>query len=1188
MALFARVGEFTPSSDAVGGSGSVSLGFRPTALVFWGVWPPLSGPSWPGPYSQVGYATAGFVARTASGGVDTVSRSGWTDFISGPLQRSLGSLWTGEIANRLLIDANARIVVTGIGVDGFTYTWDEWSDHSQVTWRYLAVGGDDVQASVRLVTVPAGSADQTFDVGGLGFLPKAALLLPLVSGGFTGGLAAFAADGNAGFAAVQASRENVNPSEATGWDGQTLQFRRPTSTTAYAVDAELALQEMGVGYVRFRHAANTGSQPAAFAMLALGGDDLAARVARQTLASGVAGEIDLSGLSMKTPLAVLAATVGGSTKLGVGISSAPGPAWGQGQFWTLHSVPNDAAPAYTRHTRGTDSALAIPTFAGTSFDPGAKARITWPLSTFTVTPPQETTVGMLVLGTPVRTNLLASGAALAGAFATATLAGGTVLVQAPGAPSQALATTVASATGFGAALLLPDSLNVEARATATAAFGNAVPFDGVAPGAVVAAAAAEATRLTDPAQTLPAVTVAAASATAATALETAAALAAESAAAASAAGWIWYAWPELLPASGNDVPGTVNYLLDPSYETGIGWEVVSGSGAASTDAWAGSRSLAWSMGTANRTLRIETARGLGFADGATYVGSVRVKGPLDSVQARLEAVYADASVQSGTEAAVAAGADWTLVTTPPLTTDGTKTLDHLRLRLNNTAAGTMLVDGAQVERGTAPTGWCSGALGAPAGTWLGNPDASPSWRQTIRVVNAARTVAEGETVAPAAPVGAGGGRRAAGGDEGARAAARYGAPFGLTGGRGGALRVEAKLYRATWDNRFLEDLSEWVVEGRVEMDTNRDVTWSLDATLLDEGWSRLTPYLDWVAPYLTITYPNGTVSQGQLGLYLVMESPRAWREYGSTVQLTAVDPLWLLNAQGLPSTISVRGDVGRSEFVRSLLAGAVLTQGDVAGSQTNPRRRFWIPTMTLSSGEVNTFGHAVEFEAGMSRLRAINEVLLSAGCSPLYTTKTGVFTTRPLTITLNDRQPARTYAANAPSGWNLENRTDRGLFGDVIDAIDTSPYADGLQNEVLFVNDSLFSPLQVRYRITDSDNRRSLLGGTTGRNRRNTRTVTSRFIRSTEAAALVARAIAEAMSLRNESARVRVVPEPHLELAREVVGLAVFDADGRPVVTGRWAVQRASYGFTPSDAWMELEVARVYGISGVAEAYVPA
>ena len=60
-----------------------------------------------------------------------------------------------------------------------------------------------------------------------------------------------------------------------------------------------------------------------------------------------------------------------------------------------------------------------------------------------------------------------------------------------------------------------------------------------------------------------------------------------------------------------------------------------------------------------------------------------------------------------------------------------------------------------------------------------------------------------------------------------------------------------------------------------------------------------------------------------------------------------------------------------------------------------------------------------------------------------------------------------------------------------------------------------------------------------------------------------------------------------LELAREVVGLAVFDAEGRPVLTGRWAVQRASYGFTPSDAWMELEVARLYGISGVAEAYVP-
>lgn len=1212
MAVYARTGWFRPDLHGTANAGTVTTGFRPVAVMLWAQDPG----SYPVQQTDIVARAAGFAARRPDGSVETRLRI--SDYFGGSdtggVMLAQTTLYESppppQPAGSLLL-ALEPLAVTAFTEQGFT--WKADSGYAALAWAWLAIGGDDVTAAVRRVAVPSGSADGTFTVSGLGFLPKAAIALPARSGQMMDGVGAFV-PGGGGFGVVQSGANGVSPTRATAALGTMLEFRYPTSTTTSAVAARVKLDAAGVGTLTFRHdAASDGS--AEMLVLALGGDGLAARAASQTVSATT--PMSLAGDGLGAARAVLAATgygfSGYPTHLTMGFAGSAGPQWTETFAWHNAIATNNATVKAQPGSKGLDAVLGLPALGSSSTNRQFRVFYLWN-DHLLVNKGGAPTIGAIVLAEALRPNVLGTAVATVAAFASATLAGGTSLVQAAGLPSEALATTTATATelttalllgsaesvaastagfaadatGFGAAVTLTPT-PVVAGATVIGAVGNATPFAGVTPDAVAAAGLAEATRLTDPVQALPAVTAVAASLSEATALTAGLLLAAESLAAAEAQGFIWYDYPEIVAAGGNDVPGTVNYLPDPSYETGIGWEVVSGSGTASTDAWAGSRSLAWSMGTANRTLRIETARGLGFADGATYVGSVRVKGPLDSVQARLEAVYADASVQSGTEAAVAAGADWTLVTTPPLATDGAKTLDHLRLRLNNTAAGTVLVDGAQVERGTAPTGWCSGALGAPAGAWLGNPDASPSWRQTIRVVNAARTVAEAETVAPVAPVGAEGGRgRAEREEDGARAAARYGAPFGLTGGRGGALRVEARLYRATWDNRFLEDLSEWVVSGRVEMDTNRDVTWSLDATLLADGWSRLTPYLDWVAPYLTITYPNGTVSQGQLGLYLVMESPRSWREYGSTVQLTAVDPLWLLNSQGLPSTLAAVGfSTGKSDFVRSLLAGAVLTQGDVAGSQANPRRRYQIPTVTLSNGQPSGFGPGVEFEAGMSRLRAINEVLLSAGCTPLYTTRTGVFTTRRLDTTLNDRQPARTYAANAPAGWNLENRTDRGLFGDVIDAIDTSPYGDGLQNEVLLVNDSPWSPMQVRYRITDADNRRSLLGGTTGRNRRNTRTVTSRFMDDAAEAARVARAIAESLSLRNETARLRVVPEPHLELAREVVGLAVFDAEQRPVLTGRWAVQRASYGFTPGDAWMELEVARVRPISGVAEAYVP-
>lgn len=393
------------------------------------------------------------------------------------------------------------------------------------------------------------------------------------------------------------------------------------------------------------------------------------------------------------------------------------------------------------------------------------------------------------------------------------------------------------------------------------------------------------------------------------------------------------------------------------------------------------------------------------------------------------------------------------------------------------------------------------------------------------------------------------------------------------------LRISSRMYRCTYDNQRLEEITDYLLSGSVTMDPGRDVTWTLDAEITPEGWDQLKPYRDWVAPWLTVEYPDGSVREGQLGLYLVLDSPQRHDEITGAVQLEAMDALWLLNAQGLGANLRAAKDVNKRDLVMQLLDYAVLTEtGRGANLYTIPKLEHDNPRRDAK------FAKTMEWPAYTSRLQAINDILRGAGAYSLWATRTGRLTTRERgREKLSQRAAVRTYYANLPEGVRVRRGQEApgGLMSEVVGTVVTTPRSVDLMNEIVVVGSD--PPPETddadggrkkrgKHRISHPDNKRSK-DVTAGRKGRATRRYP--VLDDDATAARVAKALAEELSTRNVTATVTVLPDPSLDLTHETVNLLIYRPDGRKVAGGQYAVHSVRYGFTPDDGVMELELGRI-------------
>lgn len=381
--------------------------------------------------------------------------------------------------------------------------------------------------------------------------------------------------------------------------------------------------------------------------------------------------------------------------------------------------------------------------------------------------------------------------------------------------------------------------------------------------------------------------------------------------------------------------------------------------------------------------------------------------------------------------------------------------------------------------------------------------------------------------------------------------------------------IEATMYRCTYDGSRIEDVSGAFVAATVTMDPENDQTWSLEATATWDGYNALSPYLDWLAPVLTVTWPDGTVRQGQLGLYLVTKSPATRGETSTSVRLRALDPLWLVARQRLREKVVWRGGSQKDRALRQVLDSVVLTR------TPSDRRRFSVP----NTGK--TFRKDKEFPKHTNKLELANAIAHGMGCYSLWTTKRGVITTKRMgEARLRQREPVRTYTANLPPALAASGLPAPlgGVASEVVGTIAMTPAGDDLLNEILLINDDSELPaITGKARVRNPQNDRAAL---IEEGRIHTRRMHHHLIDDNATAGEVASALLDDLSAHDDAMTLTVLPDPVPEFVRETVNLFLYDASGGRIAHAHYAVHRVKYGFLPASGTMEMDVGRISDAEG--------
>lgn len=613
----------------------------------------------------------------------------------------------------------------------------------------------------------------------------------------------------------------------------------------------------------------------------------------------------------------------------------------------------------------------------------------------------------------------------------------------------------------------------------------------------------------------------------------------------SAAASVAVVLPALRPPRAWEAPGTVNLVRNPSAEVSLDdWAEIGGAtidrdGTRAFDGVASVRVDLPGIGP-DEGVAVGTVRGLAYV-GVDRVawGSLSLSGAVSGLVAWVRGHYADGSSSDGDRSEPFAlehdgrPGNWRRVVPPAYFADADKTLVWAEVRVARAIpdgpAG-FWADAAQIEedRGQGATPFAIGSYRSDLGRWTGAEHLSPSIRQPAAV--RLRTPAEAE-----------GGR--ARGD--------------------GALRVEGTLWRCDWQG-VRKDEVPGVLSCEATMEPGRGVTWTLSAELTAEGWARLTPFVDWVAPVMTVTLPDGTVREGQLGLYHVLGGEAVGGEWGvRSVALDARDPLWLLGATGAGevarAVYRVGAGVDYGAALRHLLAGSLLTED----GEGRPRYR-------VADTDRRT-RRVLEWDGDTPRLDVANSLLRRSGYYPLWTDRGGVMVSeRRGADRLRRRQPVRVWAANLPPGAAIDRRLlgpGVGLPAEVVGDVSPSPRGgERLDGIVLVTNDPHGRRGHARGRLRRPRNPRIVFGRG---ERRRVREVRYPVLDSDADAMEVAMSLLEEAGAGESALSVSVVPDPSLEYAREVVGLGVYDAAGGPVAVGRYHVIEVSWGFGAGDGGLQ-------------------
>lgn len=341
---------------------------------------------------------------------------------------------------------------------------------------------------------------------------------------------------------------------------------------------------------------------------------------------------------------------------------------------------------------------------------------------------------------------------------------------------------------------------------------------------------------------------------------------------------------------------------------------------------------------------------------------------------------------------------------------------------------------------------------------------------------------------------------------------------------GGGITMSVELWRATVDNALVEDISEYLVDGAVDLNLDRDIKLAASFTLRNP--SVVTPYTDYLAPFIRLEFDDGAddVYQ-QVGLYATKVAPGRYTVEDSVATYEGMDLTSLLATAYFTDVNSIAASanyVSGTNGIIETITGAGIT-------------RYNIPATT------STTATAQSFKIGSSRLEKANILLSQLGWYHLAMDLDGKISTPGAPQNLLSMEPWREL-------------TD----SDMLTPPDVQPTGIEIANVVLVINDDPASaPLSSTATNTDPQSPTSTVS--IGRSIMRLVTVQGS---TTQAAldALAARILAESRTY-YRTCKVTILHDPTALVPHQTVRLTLTGE--MESLSGLWWIRTASIGFTP-------------------------
>lgn len=350
-------------------------------------------------------------------------------------------------------------------------------------------------------------------------------------------------------------------------------------------------------------------------------------------------------------------------------------------------------------------------------------------------------------------------------------------------------------------------------------------------------------------------------------------------------------------------------------------------------------------------------------------------------------------------------------------------------------------------------------------------------------------------------------------------------------GIGGAIDVWYELWRATIDNGPVEDISDLLDDGWVDLNHDRAIT--TQATISVKDAARIAPYTDYLAVYQNRAYDDGRDPQrDQLGLFTV-RVPKGTRsvEKGEGVY-TGHDLTAVLGRYAFDDTYNLAAGTNYVDAVTDILALAGITRHAIP------------PTAQTLAGDKS-------YPLRTTYLEACNDLLSAIGYYHLAATPDGRLTSRP-TSDIRYVTPYRVL-------------TDDDMMSD----IDTQVTDTTVANIVIVVQDNFNdAPLTATRRNDDPDSPSSTV---------NLGPITRVEVRSNLADQDAVDALADRLLSEGRTwyqvAGWRMLPDPTVLTPHQTVDLVLTGKQA--IFNGLWWIRTARIGFDPASAGPVIEANRV-------------